>query len=72
MQKEVETIFDIGAFIKELRLKYNLTQAGVAYASKVERSLINRLENGKVEGVNLNTVFKIIKGLNSSLFITHD
>ncbi len=35
MQKEVETIFDIGAFIKELRLKYNLTQAGVAYASKV-------------------------------------
>ena len=45
---KIESIEDLGAFIKESRLKYNVTQASVAYASKVERSLINRLENGKI------------------------
>ena len=66
---KLESIEDLGAFIKESRLKYNVTQASVAFASKVERSLINRLENGKVDGVHLSTVFKIIKGLNSSIIV---
>ncbi|RXG21038.1 helix-turn-helix domain-containing protein [Leeuwenhoekiella aequorea] len=66
---KLESIQDLGAFVKESRLKYQLTQAQVAYATKVERSVINRLEKGKIDGVHLNTVFKIIKGLNSSLII---
>ena len=66
---EIESILDIGSFIKASRLEYGLTQSQVAFATKVERSLINRLENGKVEGIKLKTLNKIVKGLNAKLVI---
>ena len=69
---KLECIEDIGAFIKDSRVKYGLTQSQVAFVTKVERSLVNRLEKGKVEGINTKTLFKIVKGLNSSLNLTHD
>lgn len=69
---KLECIEDIGACIKEIRLKYGLTQSQIAFVTKVERSLVNRLEKGKVEGINTKTLFKIVKGLNSSLNFTHD
>lgn len=69
---KLECIEDLGAFIKELRLDYGFTQSQVASATKVSRSLINRLEKGEVEGITLNTLLKIVNGLNSSLNFTHD
>lgn len=72
MSTKLECIEDLGAFIKDSRLKYGLTQSQVAFVTNVERSLINRLEKGKAEGVNTRTLFKIVKALNSSLNFTHD
>ena len=69
---KLECIEDVGAFIKESRLKYGLSQSQVANATNVSRSLVNRLEKGNVEGITFNTLLKIINGLNSSINYTYE
>ena len=67
---ELNSIFDVGEFIIESRKKHNLTQNQVALATKVERSLINRLEKGKASGITLKTLNKIVNGLKGKAYLS--
>lgn len=54
----------MGYKIKELRVEMGLTQAELASASQVSRSIISGLESGSVKTTTTNTLKKIAKVLN--------
>jgi transcriptional regulator with XRE-family HTH domain len=67
MPQQIDNIYEIAEFVKQVRLDKNLTQTDVAILTGVERAWINRLENGKIEGVTLLTLYKLIHGLKYKL-----
>lgn len=68
--QEIESILDIAAFIKDSRISLNISQETLSDLTGVERSWISRLEMGRIDGMSLKTLDKLIKGLNSKLIIT--
>ena len=68
-QMELRNTADIAAFIKDSRVALNITQETLSVLTGVERSWISRLEVGRIEGMNLKTLDKLIEGLNSKLII---
>ena len=56
-------IRQIGAFVKELRLQQNKTQAQLAELSGLNRWTINQIEKG--ESISLISLIPILRGLNS-------
>jgi transcriptional regulator with XRE-family HTH domain len=63
MDKELK---QIGKNIQKLRLKNNLTQVELAYASEIEENTLNRIEKGKTNPT-AKTLLRIAKALNVSL-----
>lgn len=53
----------VGARIKELRLKQNLSQEKLAFASGLDRSYVAGVESGK-RNASLRSLDKIVKALN--------
>ncbi|MEG3657314.1 helix-turn-helix transcriptional regulator [Arenibacter palladensis] len=66
---ELNNINDVAAFIKDSRVALNISQETLSVLSGVERSWISRLEMGRIDGMSLKTLEKLIKGLNSKLII---
>jgi transcriptional regulator with XRE-family HTH domain len=64
--------FRIGARIKELRLKNNLTQEGLAFKADMDKTYLNEVENGK-RNVSVVNLSKIILALDTSIafFFNH-
>lgn len=56
----------IGARIKEIRTQKNVTQESVAYATDINRTYMNHVENGK-RNVSIVNLEKIICALEMSL-----
>jgi len=67
MPLQIDNIYEIAEFVRRVRLEKNLTQTDVAILTGIERAWINRLEKGKVEGVTLTTLVKLVRGLNYKL-----
>ena len=67
--QEIDNILDVAAFIKDSRVALNISQETLSVLSGVERSWISRLEMGRIDGMSLKTLDKLIKGLNSKLII---
>lgn len=59
----------IGAFIKEVRLRQNKTQADIATASGLNRWTISQLENG--ESVTLSSLIQVLRSLDA-LYVFDD
>ncbi|GGW37315.1 helix-turn-helix domain-containing protein [Arenibacter certesii] len=66
---EIDNISDVAAFIKDSRVSLSISQETLSVLSGVERSWISRLEMGRIDGMSLKTLDKLIKGLNSKLII---
>ncbi|KRE45833.1 helix-turn-helix domain-containing protein [Paenibacillus sp. Soil522] len=58
---QLESVF--GKVVKSLRIKKDITQEQLSFDSKLERSYISMLENGKYQPT-LTSLFDISKGLN--------
>ena len=69
-QIELQTISNVpelGAYIRELRKQYGVSQRTISDLCKVNRSAISRLERGKLEWVSFATVLKILNTLNVTI-----
>ena len=51
---------EFGNKVKELRIKYNMTQEDLAFKANLDRSYIPSIENGK-RNVSLQTIEKLAK-----------
>lgn len=61
--------------LKVERIKQNKTQEDVAIAANICRTTISYIENGRVDNIQLGTLKKIAKALNSTvqeLFFSND
>ena len=65
--QEINDISDLAAFIKDSRISLNISQETLSDLTGVERSWISRLEMGRIDGMSLKTLDRLIKGLNSKL-----
>ncbi|WP_191089036.1 helix-turn-helix domain-containing protein [Arenibacter lacus] len=63
------SIIDVAAFVKDARLALNISQETLSNLTGVERSWISRLERGRLEGMSLKTLEKLVQGLNSKLIL---
>ena len=57
----------MGYKIKEFREKNNMSQSELARRSKVSRSIINQLENGKRTTTTTKTLLSIATALNATV-----
>ena len=57
----------MGYKIKEFREKNNMSQSELARRSKVSRSIINQLENGKRTTTTTKTLLSIATALNATI-----
>lgn len=53
--------------IKDIREKAGLTQEALAEKAKVNRSLLNQLENGKLTNTSTNTLRKLADALDCKI-----
>lgn len=58
----------IGLRIKEIRIQKKMTQEGLAWASDLNRTFMNHIENGR-KNISISTLEKIIKGLDSDFSV---
>jgi transcriptional regulator with XRE-family HTH domain len=64
--KEKEILAAIGARIKMLRLKRNMTQNDLAIEYDIEKASISRIEAGLIN-ITVRTLYRISKALNISV-----
>src|SRR5436190_5695070 len=57
----------LGTALKSIRIRVGLTQAEVAVAADVPRSLVGRIERGKVAAVRVNDLRSVAAALDASL-----
>ena len=62
----MKLLVKIGARIKEIREKKKLTQEQLAKKSKLDRTFINHVENGR-RNLSVESLAKILKGLDMSI-----
>lgn len=63
----ISNVPELGAYIRERRKNYGVSQRTISNLCKVNRSAISRLERGKLEWVSFTTVLKILNGLNVTM-----
>ncbi|HTE12734.1 MAG TPA: helix-turn-helix transcriptional regulator [Chitinophagaceae bacterium] len=63
---EVEFLVNLGARIKELRLKKNISQKDLAMECNFEKASMSRIESGKTN-ITVLTLYKIISALNADV-----
>ena len=63
---EVEFLVNLGARIKDLRLKKNISQKDLAMECNFEKASMSRIESGKTN-ITVLTLYKIISALNADV-----
>lgn len=63
----ISNVPELGAYIRERRKQYGVSQRTISDLCKVNRSAISRLERGKLEWVSIATVLKILNALNVTM-----
>ena len=63
---EVEFLVNLGARIKELRLKKDISQKDLAMECNFEKASMSRIESGKTN-ITVLTLYKIISALNADV-----
>jgi len=63
---EIEFLLNLGARIKELRLKKNISQKDLAMECNFEKASMSRIESGKTN-ITVLTLYKIISALNADV-----
>ncbi len=63
---ETEFLTNLGARIKELRVKKNISQKDLAMECNFEKASMSRIESGKTN-ITVLTLYKIISALNADV-----